>query len=398
MADLARTILTDHATNERLKALARERRSARPAISGAPRRRRPARRGHPRRRSAAADLGFHGALPAASRDRTNGGPGARPSPRSCSARCRSRGSATTPEARVAARHRHRGSHPHRGTDELDSSNPLAPATRAEAVGEDVHLTGVKRIVPCAEQASHILVPARCDDDRSVSSSSSPAAPASGSPRRTRRMGSRWPSSSSRRAGPERPGSAGPRDGAAALRWLVQRAIAARCMMQLGVIERALEMTAEYGRTAHPVRSPARQPPGVPPAGGRRLHQRRSRAPERARSRLAAVPRPARDEHVAVAKFWAAEGGQSASFACQHLHGGIGIDVDYPLHRHFNWAIQIEHELGSAKHHLERLGERSRRTGCRRRELRMRYVKADGYAATKHQEEQVLSVPGEPGKA
>jgi alkylation response protein AidB-like acyl-CoA dehydrogenase len=65
-------------------------------------------------------------------------------------------------------------------------------------------------------------------------------------------------------------------------------------------------------------------------------------------------RPA-EEHVAVAKFWAAEGGQLASYACQHLHGGIGIDTDYPLHRYFTWAIQIEHELGSASHQLDRLG-------------------------------------------
>jgi hypothetical protein len=32
-------------------------------------------------------------------------------------------------------------------------------------------------------------------------------------------------------------------------------------------------------------------------------------------------------------------------------------MDYPLHRYFTWAIQIEHELGSAKHQLERLGRR-----------------------------------------
>ena len=57
-----------------------------------------------------------------------------------------------------------------------------------------------------------------------------------------------------------------------------------------------------------------------------------------------------DEHVAVAKFSAAAGGQSAAVACQHLHGGIGIDVSYPLHRHFVWAVQIEHELGAARHH------------------------------------------------
>ena len=38
--------------------------------------------------------------------------------------------------------------------------------------------------------------------------------------------------------------------------------------------------------------------------------------------------------VAVAKFWAAEGGQRVVHAAQHLHGGMGVDKDYPLHRYF----------------------------------------------------------------
>jgi acyl-CoA dehydrogenase len=62
------------------------------------------------------------------------------------------------------------------------------------------------------------------------------------------------------------------------------------------------------------------------------------------------------EHVRIAKFWAAEAGQFTSYACQHLHGGIGIDVDYPLHRYFEWAIQIEHSLGSAHAVLAEIGE------------------------------------------
>ena len=49
----------------------------------------------------------------------------------------------------------------------------------------------------------------------------------------------------------------------------------------------------------------------------------------------------------IAKYWAAEGGQWNAYACQHLHGGIGIDVDYPLHRYFIWSTQLEHSLGSA---------------------------------------------------
>jgi len=47
--------------------------------------------------------------------------------------------------------------------ELESSDPLAPATRAEQTGDGLRLTGTKSHVPCAEQASHVLVPARQDD-------------------------------------------------------------------------------------------------------------------------------------------------------------------------------------------------------------------------------------------
>ncbi len=66
--------------------------------------------------------------------------------------------------------------------------------------------------------------------------------------------------------------------------------------------------------------------------------------------------PAADE-VAVAKYWAAEAGNRVTYAAQHLHGGIGIDMDYPLHRYYLWAKQIELSLGSASAQLEQLGER-----------------------------------------
>ena len=64
--------------------------------------------------------------------------------------------------------------------------------------------------------------------------------------------------------------------------------------------------------------------------------------------------PAADE-VAIAKFWAADGGQRVAHAAQHLHGGLGIDVDYPLHRYFQWSKSIELTLGSATRQLVRLG-------------------------------------------
>ena len=51
--------------------------------------------------------------------------------------------------------------------------------------------------------------------------------------------------------------------------------------------------------------------------------------------------------VATAKFWAAEGGNRIGHAALHIHGGISIDVDFPIHRYFLWLKQYEFTLGSA---------------------------------------------------
>ena len=67
-------------------------------------------------------------------------------------------------------------------------------------------------------------------------------------------------------------------------------------------------------------------------------------------------RPASDE-VSVAKIWAGDTGHRVSFAAQHLHGGMGVDVDYPLHRYCLWAKQLELTLGSTIDEIDRLGAR-----------------------------------------
>jgi alkylation response protein AidB-like acyl-CoA dehydrogenase len=62
-----------------------------------------------------------------------------------------------------------------------------------------------------------------------------------------------------------------------------------------------------------------------------------------------------DEEVAVAKFWAGDGGMRVLHAAEHLHGGLGVDLDYPLHRYFLWGKQIEHEMGTPTRQLLTLG-------------------------------------------
>jgi acyl-CoA dehydrogenase len=66
--------------------------------------------------------------------------------------------------------------------------------------------------------------------------------------------------------------------------------------------------------------------------------------------------PAADA-LEVAKYWAAEAGQRSVHNTQHLHGGMGADIDYPVHRYFLWVKQIENNHGGSSTHLASLGAR-----------------------------------------
>jgi len=63
-----------------------------------------------------------------------------------------------------------------------------------------------------------------------------------------------------------------------------------------------------------------------------------------------------DVAVATAKFWAAEAGHRVAHTAVHVHGGIGIDVTYPVHRYFVAAKQHEFALGGATVQLLRIGD------------------------------------------
>src|SRR5262249_19838563 len=138
-------------------------------------------------------------------------------------------------------------------------------------------------------------------------------------------------------------------------WIVDRALAGLCAQEAGVCSRALEITATYVSE--------REQFGSKIGTFQAVSQRAADAfidteAIRLTSLHAAwqlrVGLPAA-EWVAVAKFWAAGGGQRVVHACQHLHGGIGVDVDYPIHRYFRWTKQIELTLGGATPSLVRLG-------------------------------------------
>jgi 3-oxocholest-4-en-26-oyl-CoA dehydrogenase beta subunit len=130
---------------------------------------------------------------------------------------------------------------------------------------------------------------------------------------------------------------------------------ALAMVAAGCCEAALEMTAKH--------TISREQFGKPIASFQAVGQRAADAYiDTEMVRLTALQAAWRlsegwpaDEEIAVAKFWAGDGGMRALHACQHLHGGLGVDTEYPLHRYFIWCKQIEHELGTPTRQLLELG-------------------------------------------
>lgn len=60
--------------------------------------------------------------------------------------------------------------------------------------------------------------------------------------------------------------------------------------------------------------------------------------------------------VKVAKYWACSAGHRVTHTCQHLHGGIGADVEYPLHRYYLWFKQMDLMMGGGTKQLADLGQ------------------------------------------
>ncbi|MDA0634704.1 acyl-CoA/acyl-ACP dehydrogenase [Nonomuraea sp. MCN248] len=61
-----------------------------------------------------------------------------------------------------------------------------------------------------------------------------------------------------------------------------------------------------------------------------------------------------EEDVVLAGYHTTEAAR-ALYTCQHLHGGLGLDVTYPLHRYFAHAKHLAHLLGGADAQLDLIG-------------------------------------------
>lgn len=238
----------------------------------------------------------------------------------------------------------------------------APPTVVQGVaatpdGDGWTLTGRRLSIPAGHVATRVLVPATTEDGGVVVAVVDPEGPGVTRERATTTDRSvrahltfeRAPVAASDVLGD----AAG---GAAVVRTIVQHGQVGLAAQQLGIGEAALEQTAEYVSNRHQFGRPLSTNQGVAMrAGDAYIDLAAMRATLWQAAWRLSEGLPA-DQEVLVAKWWAAEGGHRVVHATQHLHGGMGADVDYPIHRYFLWAMENGATLGSGSRQLVALGQ------------------------------------------
>jgi alkylation response protein AidB-like acyl-CoA dehydrogenase len=136
--------------------------------------------------------------------------------------------------------------------------------------------------------------------------------------------------------------------------LYQLADAGACCLADGALAAALELTTSYvasreqfGRPLASFQAVAQQIAEVYIAA-RTLHLATLSSCWRLDTGRAAGP------DLDVAAYWLAQEAPAALRTCQHLHGGIGMDITYPLHRFSALVKDLVRFVGGADYRLDRL--------------------------------------------
>jgi 3-oxocholest-4-en-26-oyl-CoA dehydrogenase beta subunit len=240
-----------------------------------------------------------------------------------------------------------------GLAEPRRSDPTVPATTARRDRDGWRIDGSKEMVPAAQVAHTMLVPAVDDDGVGVfmvdlnadGVELRPVTTTNGEPHADVFLNGAVVSGRDRLNG----------NGAEMIESLHARALVGLCAIQLGVTERALRIAAAY--------TTEREQFGRPIGSFQAVQQRMADAfidveairwtMWQAAWLLGHGRRASRE--AGIAKFWAGEAGARITATAQQVHGGIGIDTTYPLFRYFLWAKHNELTLGSASAQLARLG-------------------------------------------
>jgi alkylation response protein AidB-like acyl-CoA dehydrogenase len=225
---------------------------------------------------------------------------------------------------------------------------LSPATTATRSGDGWRLEGTKTCVPAGQYAGHVLVSAATPDGPRLFLVDTSGAGVTVERQDTITYGSE--------ALLLLDGAAGELvDGEGAVADAVQVGQVAVCALLVGVSAEAVRITAEYTRT----REQFGHPIGHFQAVTQRLGDGFIDTTAMRLTTLQAVWRVAEgldaDKEVAVAKYFASDGAQRVVRGAAHMHGGMGVSREYPLHRYYLAAKQLELTLGGGTRQLSRLG-------------------------------------------
>ena len=223
-----------------------------------------------------------------------------------------------------------------------------PGTTAEPDGTAWRLTGTKVCVPAGTVADSLIVSAHSPDGPRLFFVSPTDPGVTLEPQETM---SYVPEALLVLDGAE----GWPLGGADALADVLQIATVATCAVLSGMAQQAVQLTAAY--------TMAREQFGHPIAHFQAVGQRAADAFIDTRTMrltmlqavwLVAEQQPAAKQ-VAVAKYFASDAGQRVVRAAAHLHGGMGVSREYPLHRYYLGVKQLELTLGGGTRQLLALG-------------------------------------------
>ena len=232
-----------------------------------------------------------------------------------------------------------------------------PATSARAAGGTFTLDGTKVLVAGGLDADVALIPARLDDG-GVGVFLVPT-DTEGLERLTVEVTTGRPEARFELSGVRVSADAllggGASDGAEIVRFIERHANVGLCMTMAGAARAAIEMAAGYTKQRQQFDRPVATFQAVTQRAGDSYIDAEAiwlTAYQAAWRLSAGLPA---DREIAIAKYWASEGGYRVVHAAVHVHGGVGVDRDYPLHRHFLAARHIELTLGHAENQLAELG-------------------------------------------
>jgi 3-oxo-4-pregnene-20-carboxyl-CoA dehydrogenase alpha subunit len=239
-----------------------------------------------------------------------------------------------------------------GLREPSEPMPLRPRTVARPSGGAATVTGVKLGVPYAAAARWILVPVSQPGDDTAVAVIDTEGPGLSCERTHSSSG--WPEYTVRL---DRAPARFLLTGSQIVAELYRLAVAGSCCVADGALAAALELTTSYIRS--------REQFGRPLATFQSVAQHIADVYVTARTvhlatlsacwRLEAGLDAASD--VDVAGYWLAEHAPAALRTCHHLHGGIGMDVTYPLPRYSALITDLVGSIGGAGYRLDLLSAR-----------------------------------------